>query len=391
MAVKRVTALLWLIFASLFAMPVFAQGLPDYEVQVGDKLTVSVYGKPEISGTFSVRADGNIVLHLLGEIPAAGATFTTIEGRIVERAAEKFSSKESALVDIAEFRKIFVLGSVQNPGTYAYSPGMNVMKAIALAGGFERVDADTSFDREIDAARRRVLESQTHLKFAEAERDGLVAELARLAGQTPEPKQNANDDTLTNQIDLIGLRRLLSERFSEGAERKKTLANDEAKLFMQRRDLIDSQLSATEEQLNSISNLAERGLVRREQALDLQVKMDSFRADALEAAAFEARARQTAANADSEFSVEQMKYEYNILDDKITADEQVLLARNELEASLQYLQTVNPAAAQSLGGDIIATVYEVYKSGSTTPTVAVLTTPLGPDDVVMVRFEVQTQ
>jgi len=33
-------------------------------------------------------------------------------------------------------KKIFVLGEVQRPGTFAYTASMNIVEAIALAGGF---------------------------------------------------------------------------------------------------------------------------------------------------------------------------------------------------------------------------------------------------------------
>ncbi len=39
-------------------------------------------------------------------------------------------------VDVLTFQPIFVMGEVNNPGSYPYSAGLTVLKTIALAGGF---------------------------------------------------------------------------------------------------------------------------------------------------------------------------------------------------------------------------------------------------------------
>ena len=38
-------------------------------------------------------------------------------------------------VEIIAFRPFFILGEVNQPGSYDYVPGMNVLNAIALGGG----------------------------------------------------------------------------------------------------------------------------------------------------------------------------------------------------------------------------------------------------------------
>lgn len=387
MSAFRILALVWVTLITAAAHPAFAQGAGDYQVEIGDKLSVSVYGKEELSGIFRVRGDGAIVMHLLGEIDAAGATFAEIEDRIVTRAAEKFSSNESALVDIAEFRSVFVLGAVQTPGAYEYRPGLNVMKAIALAGGYETILAETRAERDVETAQRRIVEAQNRLRFALAEKAAIDAELARLEGAEDAVVDTSEGGLEGDQLELVDLRRSLSERTAEGAERRQSLAIDEAELLMQRRELVDGQLAATEEQLASMTDLAERGLARRDQVLSLQVDLNNLRADALEAAAFEARARQTAANAESDLNVEQTQYRHSLLQDKIQVEQDVIVQRSDLETNLAFLREISPAAAEDMGTGFVVTVYEIFRSGAAEPIDADLTTPLGPDDTLTVRFE----
>ena len=44
--------------------------------------------------------------------------------------------KPSVSVEVATYRPIYVLGEVNKPGQYPYQPGMTVVSAAAVAGGF---------------------------------------------------------------------------------------------------------------------------------------------------------------------------------------------------------------------------------------------------------------
>jgi len=324
----------------------------------------------------------------MGAIDAEGATFSEIEAEIVARAADLFGSRESALVDITEFRDVYVLGTVQNPGAYEYIPGLNVVKAIALAGGFDSIASETSnSDREIDTTRRRVLDSQTRLEFAQAELDAINFELARLDGLDAPEMAEVNPELAMNQLQLVAMRRELSQRHKDGAEQRRALALDEVELLSERRQLVDAQLQATQDEYTRVKGLFDQGLVRRDALLEVENDLNNLRSDALDVASFEARALQTAANADSSFAVEETEYRHGLLVDKIQAERLVSLESAELDASVAYLRELSPAAVESLGEDVVETVYEIYKSGDDTPVRGTLGTPLGPDDTLIVRFE----
>ena len=54
----------------------------------------------------------------------------------------------SVSVEIAEYRPISVLGEVNRPGQYPYQPGLTMLGAVALAGGFT-YRAVTSYGTDI--------------------------------------------------------------------------------------------------------------------------------------------------------------------------------------------------------------------------------------------------
>ncbi|WP_353471275.1 polysaccharide biosynthesis/export family protein [Salipiger sp. H15] len=361
----------------------------DYLVGVGDRLTVSVYGKPEMSGTFQVRADGDIALHLLGPIEVAGLTMREIEERIEAEARERFSSRESVLVDMQEYRDVFVLGAVDTPGSYQYRPGLTVMKAVAMAGGFERLQEEMTNDRQIEDARNSLAEAQSRLKFAQSERDALARELARLDGA------EVVEDTGTDELDLqqeqlVGLRRSLMLDLKDGATLRGSLADEEAGMLDQRRVLVNERLDATQEQLDGMMELESRGLARKEQTLGLKIDLSEYNADLLEIAAFISRAKQTRAAAESDVQEAQTEYRLNLLQDKLEADQRVASEQTNLEMALDFLRRASPAAAADLGG-AVETVYEVYRNGSDKPERVPPTALLSPEDVLEVSFQAVMQ
>ncbi len=107
-----------------------------YRIGADDVLTVNVWHEPEVSRNVPVRPDGKISLPLVGDVQASGLTPTELRMELETRFA-KFLTNPDVSVIVAEIRsqRINVLGQVFRPGTYALIPPMNVIDAVATAGG----------------------------------------------------------------------------------------------------------------------------------------------------------------------------------------------------------------------------------------------------------------
>ena len=57
--------------------------------------------------------------------------------------------------EVIAYRPIFVLGEVSKPGQYPYQPGMTMVTAAAVAGGFTYRAIDGLCFRGADPGRRR--------------------------------------------------------------------------------------------------------------------------------------------------------------------------------------------------------------------------------------------
>jgi polysaccharide biosynthesis/export protein len=136
-------------------------GLPDlppstphaYRLGPGDIVRVITFGEDATTGEFRVNDSGGLALPLIGTIQATGLTTDALAARVSDALQRANLLKAPSVVaEIVTYRPIFVLGEVSRPGQYAYQPGMTVVTAAAVAGGFtyRAVDDYASVVRTLD-------------------------------------------------------------------------------------------------------------------------------------------------------------------------------------------------------------------------------------------------
>jgi protein involved in polysaccharide export with SLBB domain len=104
-------------------------------LQAGDTLRVTVFGEEKLSGEFLVDPSGYVSLPLAGTVQASGLTKIELEQSLTQKFKSKYLRDPKVTVDVASFRPIYVLGEVQKPGEYPFRSGLNVVSALAVAGG----------------------------------------------------------------------------------------------------------------------------------------------------------------------------------------------------------------------------------------------------------------
>ena len=107
-----------------------------YTLGTGDKVHVTVFGETDLSGDYDVDGSGYMRLPLIGQVKAAGLTVTELENTIQTRLASGYLKNPRVSAEVTNYRPFYILGEVNKPGQYPYASGMNVLRAVALAGGF---------------------------------------------------------------------------------------------------------------------------------------------------------------------------------------------------------------------------------------------------------------
>ncbi len=131
----------------LSSAPVRSISLSNYKLGAGDVVTIRVFGEDELSRERVRLTDaGTLQYPVIGEIVIKGMTTGDLQRLITEGLRGKYLVNPRVAVLIDEYRPYYINGMVYNAGGFPFQPGLTVLKAIALAGGFkERASKDKIF------------------------------------------------------------------------------------------------------------------------------------------------------------------------------------------------------------------------------------------------------
>jgi len=107
-----------------------------YLIQPGDVLDISVWNEETLSRPVIVRPDGGMSFPLAGDLTAAGESVENLGKTITERLS-KYIPDPVVTVSMQQLsgNKIYVVGKVARPGEYVANSYVDVVQAIAMAGG----------------------------------------------------------------------------------------------------------------------------------------------------------------------------------------------------------------------------------------------------------------
>lgn len=142
-----------------------AAGTQDYRLDVGDKVRLTVFNEPTVSGEFAVNPNGAISLPLIGEVPARGKTSREIAAEAQATFARGYLRDPKISMEVTTFRPFFILGEVKSPGQYPYTNSLTVLNAVATAQGFTpRARKAVAYIRRIGEANEQGYEVTPDLK-----------------------------------------------------------------------------------------------------------------------------------------------------------------------------------------------------------------------------------
>ena len=99
------------------------------------RLRCTVYGEDKLSGEYRLDQSGQISLPLAGTIEAKGLTQTELEQALSKKFRSQYLKNPKVTVTIATLQPYYIIGEVEKPGEFAYRSGLNVLTALAIAGG----------------------------------------------------------------------------------------------------------------------------------------------------------------------------------------------------------------------------------------------------------------
>ena len=118
-----------------------------YHLSVDDLIAVEVFGEEDLKTAARLNAEGNVSLPLIGSVHLASLTLTQATARVTELYARDYLVNPKVNVTLVGYakRRFTVLGQVNRPGSFempeASPGGIDLLEAIAMAGGYTRIAA----------------------------------------------------------------------------------------------------------------------------------------------------------------------------------------------------------------------------------------------------------
>jgi protein involved in polysaccharide export with SLBB domain len=126
----------------------------NYRLGTGDKMKITVYGEDDLSGEFLVDGSGQVQFPLIGQVSAAGLTIHEFVAGLTSQLGAKYLRDPRVSVQIENYRPFYIMGEVNKPGEYPFESGLNVLGAIAVAGGYTyRANDNDVYIRRVGATK----------------------------------------------------------------------------------------------------------------------------------------------------------------------------------------------------------------------------------------------
>lgn len=126
-------------FLCAVASPVAAQApSADYKLSPGDQIEVYVWGDERLQRAIRVLPDGSFTFPLVGRVVVAGLKTTDVEGMISKSLSSQYNGQPPQVtvsVQSPSGYSYSIIGRVKQPGSFTPMRYVNVLEALAAAGG----------------------------------------------------------------------------------------------------------------------------------------------------------------------------------------------------------------------------------------------------------------
>lgn len=368
---------------------------PSYLLGTGDKLRVTVFGEPDLSGEFEVSATGTLSLPLIGAVSTVDRTLEDLEASIIAKLKDGYLKNPKIAVEVLEYRPFYILGDVKNSGSYPYVSGMTVLNAIALAGGnFLSEDDAVRLRLELTRAREQLELLRGEYRAASARQARLVAERdGRKRIAFPKALIRAKDDPAVAEI-INGENRLFKARREALVGGIDVLQSKKS----QSRELIaalDAQMAADGKQLElvrmelaDIEQLLKKGHARKTQYTSKQRAAAGIEGDQLENLALIARVKQDIGELDIRVMNLRNAQLKEVMDELQEVQRRISSLKHRLQAATEVMRQTEAKAGRASASMLARETFaiRITRNSATGPEEfeASESTPVFPGDIIKV-------
>lgn len=115
----------------------YTRPVRDYYLGPGDKLSIDVFGVPELQREVQVDGAGRLSFPLIGTVEVAGRTPSEVAAVVEDRLEGQYVKRPQVTINVEQSlnQTLTVDGQVNKPGMYPVTGRMTLVRAVAVAGG----------------------------------------------------------------------------------------------------------------------------------------------------------------------------------------------------------------------------------------------------------------
>jgi polysaccharide biosynthesis/export protein len=400
-AVYRCIRAATLLGALAFSSPLLADSPGDsraYQLEPGDRITVTVFGQAELSGDILVDGAGNILLPLIGPIEVKGLTTLECQKLVRDRLSDGILQEPSVSVRISEPRPLYILGGVRAPGAYPFRYGSTVQSVVAVAGGFglpQLVEATAASEflladervRQLSFQRQALLVRRARL---EAQRDGMktfspptpqsMMEGAPMFGGRATQQQASSivaDETDTFETQAAVLQQQLDLLRSQ-----KPRIEKEIEAFNEQIATTKKQLELVKQHASQYSGLVKQGLGLANSELQFRLMETNQESELWRLTSQVLRLQMEASELDLRIHEAEASFKRQVITELRDVRERL----RELDVTLPSAREIRRQAGSRAGGEASRSISVTRtRDGKATVFQATETTTLEPGDIIDVK------
>jgi polysaccharide export outer membrane protein len=251
-------------------------------LSIGDKVTISVFGQTDLSGDFVLDGSGAVNMPLAGRVKVAGLTALEAEARIRSALMDGYLKDAVVSLRVAELKPVYIMGEVRSPGTYPFRHGLNVLGAVALAGGYRVGDESLAvLKSELLLADERENLLSASLQTLVARRLRLEAERDGVKQLLPDPRiYSGSAQLLVGEQEILDFQRRAREGERELLSQQVARLESERTALTEQASLAERQVELTKEQSSEYNKLAVSGHALRTVQVEREREHARARSDA---------------------------------------------------------------------------------------------------------------
>jgi protein involved in polysaccharide export with SLBB domain len=242
-----------------------------------------------ITGEYTVDAAGLLSIPVAGAVDVTGKTTSEVSEdlSLIFQRQIGLPDPPAVAIEIIEYRPVYVLGAIMNPGSYRFNRTMTVEQALAMAGGLFRLSGEpgaspSSRAIQIQNDVDRLAETIGRLQIVEAR---LLAEIKAYEAEDLEgPVTFAGADTDQGRLEatILEANRAQIRSRKQSLQELQSLLSEQLVKLTAEITLRDDQIKSAQADLENATDLREQGLAVASRVSDLSFTLSEYEAKRLQ-------------------------------------------------------------------------------------------------------------